>query len=155
MTKVTAQQSEFEKLVDMVGTELGCSDWLALTQDRVTAFGGVTLDFDPHHIDPLQAARGPLKKAAAQGFLTLSLLTHFITTMPPRIRFQQNINYGLDKVRFIKPAFVGDRFRARFRIDAIEPRAPGMCKLTLGVAIESEAEQHVVLAAQWYSILIF
>jgi acyl dehydratase len=155
MITSATHDSQFDALLQLVGTDLGHSDWLALTQDRVTAFGGVTLDFDPHHIDPLQAAHGPLKKAAAQGFLTLSLLTHFITTVPPQIRFSQNINYGLDKVRFIKPAFVGDRFRAKFRVNAVAPRAPNMCKLTLGVEVESEQAGYVVLAAEWHSILVF
>ena len=50
------------------------SDWLLVDQERINAFGAVTEDPDPHHIDPTFAAEhSPWGKTIAFGFLTMSL----------------------------------------------------------------------------------
>ena len=74
------------ELEDHIGHPPRPSPWLELTQGMVTAFGGVTLDFDPHHIDPEQAQNGPFGKAAAHGFLMLSLISHFGQQSPLQVQ---------------------------------------------------------------------
>lgn len=154
MTTITQDRVTPEMLAQRIGEETGVSDWFELTQDRVTAFGGVTLDFDPHHIDPLQAKAGPFGVPTAQGFLTLSLLTHFVSTTPSTIDFRQNINYGFDRVRFVRPAKVGHHLRARFVLKAVDTRRPGTVLLTLESTVESREDEAAVLAADWLVLLI-
>ena len=137
------------------GTVMGPTDWLEMTQDRVTAFGGVTLDFDPHHIDPRQAKNGPFGKAVAQGFLTLSLLTYFAGEIPEGEFPEQNINYGFNKVRFIRPAGVGERLRATFTCRESVERSPNMTQVTFDVLVESDLDGGTpVLAAEWLAIVV-
>lgn len=139
---------------ELAGKKLGPTPWLELTQDRVTAFGGVTLDFDPHHIDPRQAKNGPFGVAVAQGFLTLSLLTHFVEKLPGNTMPEQNVNYGFNKVRFIKPAVVGSKLRAYFTCVGAEQRAPGQHLMTFETIIESDADGGTpVLAAEWLTLV--
>lgn len=154
MTTATIENPALAALTARIGEETGVSDWFELTQDRVTAFGGVTLDFDPHHIDPAQAKSGPFGVPTAQGFLTLSLLTHFVSTTPSTISFAQNINYGFDRVRFVSPAKVGHHLRARFVLKAVDTRREGMVLLTMATTVESREDQAVVLAADWLVLLI-
>lgn len=156
----TAQSSTRENYRDLIQENLGkeqtVTDWLELTQDRITAFGGVTNDFDPHHIDPEQGEKGPFKRIAAQGFLTLSLLTYFATQLPNNdMPVKGNVNYGLNRARFIKPAFVGDSLRAKFKLVDMKDK-PGIGVVTtLDVEIESKETGDIVMVAQWLALLIF
>ncbi len=101
-------------LQDLVGTEIGVSDWLEVTQDRVDAFADATDDHQWIHVDPAKAAAGPFGGTIAHGFLTLSLTVTLgaqveLDVGSPRMA----INYGLEKVRFPAPVPVGSRIRAR------------------------------------------
>lgn len=132
-----------------IGQTVGHTTWFTMTQDRITAFGGVTLDFDPHHIDPRQAQHGPFGKPAAQGFLTLSLLTHFIEQMPRHPAITQHVNYGLNKVRFIRPVLVGETIRAAFVLQDAKVRPDNGVMLTWDVTLESEGHEKPAMTAQW------
>ncbi|TQV86131.1 MaoC family dehydratase [Exilibacterium tricleocarpae] len=138
---------------DLAGQDLGVTPWLELTQDRITAFGGITLDFDPHHIDPRQAADGPFGVAAAQGFLTLSLLTHFAGMLADRRVPRQHINYGFNRVRFIRPAVVGSRLRAAFKCRSVSEREPGQYLLVFDVTVEADNDDKPVMTAEWLALI--
>lgn len=151
---VTDKAGTLAVLRGRIGETVGISPWFELTQDRVTAFGGITLDFDPHHIDPAQAANGPFGVPTAQGFLTLSLLTHFIATTPSTVNFRQHINYGLNRVRFIRPVPVGHHLRARFELAAAEPRGDEGALMTMTVTVESRELEAPVMVAEWLALLL-
>ena len=141
-------------LKSLIGQSIGMSPWFEMTQDRVTAFGGVTLDFDPHHIDPRQAETGPFGVAVAQGFLTLSLLTHFIETTPSKLDIAQHINYGFNKIRFIQPAVVGHHLQANFTLSNVQDRGESAHLITFTVEVSSREAGHVVLAAEWLAMVL-
>jgi len=99
---------------DLIGTELGSSEWLEVTQDRVNAFADATDDHQWIHVDTERAAGGPFGGTIAHGFLTLSLTV----TLGSQVQLEVGspkmaINYGLEKVRFPAPVPVGSRIRAR------------------------------------------
>ncbi|MFI6517495.1 MaoC family dehydratase [Spirillospora sp. NPDC050679] len=135
-----------------VGKQIGVSDWITVTQDRITAFGGLTLDFDPHHIDPRQAADGPFGQAVAHGFMVLSLLTHFSYEAGGGLGFTQNVNYGFDRVRFVAPVPVGAQIRGEFMLKDVRPKGEGAL-LTLDVTVRS-APDTTVLVAQWKVLVL-
>ena len=102
------------ELPTLVGQELGVSDWLLIDQDRVDAFADATLDHQFIHVDPDRAALTPFGGTIAHGFLTLSLLPHFLESAAvPVDGILMAINYGTDKVRFLQPVKVGQRVRGR------------------------------------------
>jgi acyl dehydratase len=143
-TKISPQEVQ-----SRLGQLAGKSDWFVVTQDRITAFGGLTLDFDPHHIDPASALTGPFGIGTAQGFLTLSLLPHFIATADFYISHNVHINYGLNRVRFISPVEVGGRIRAEFFYRAVEQRPDGRWIIELETCVEQEGKAKPCLAAEW------
>lgn len=138
-----------EQISTRLGELAGASPWLEMTQDRITAFGGVTLDFDPHHIDPASAATGPFGTGTAQGFLTLSLLTRLVETADFAIQHATHMNYGFNRVRFIAPVFVGRRIRGIFHFKSAERRPDGSWLIGLAVEIEQEGDSRPCLAAEW------
>ena len=67
-----------EHLADYAHVELGQSDWLQIDQTRVNAFADATLDHQFIHVDEERAKEGPFGTTIAHGFLSLSLLPHFV-----------------------------------------------------------------------------
>ncbi|MYI14582.1 MAG: MaoC family dehydratase, partial [Acidimicrobiaceae bacterium] len=99
------------------GSERGHGDWFEITQDQISAFADCTWDHQFIHIDEERAkAETPFGGTIAHGFLTLSMLTHLMQSVPvntPRLDgVVMGINYGLDRVRFISPVSRGKRVRA-------------------------------------------
>ena len=136
-------------LRDLVGTELGPTPWLEMTQDRVNLFAEATGDHQWIHVEPEAAAAGPFGTTIAHGFLSLSLLVPFLAeVLPAREGVSMGINYGLNKVRFISPLPVGSRIRARFTVESVEEVAGGE-QLAFAVTVEREGAEKPVLAAEW------
>jgi len=98
-------------LKELVGTHLGYSDYLEITQERVNTFAEATGDHQWIHVDPERAADGPFGGPIAHGYLTLSLSNLFLPQIVETRGFSAGVNYGADKVRFISPVKVGDRIR--------------------------------------------
>src|SRR5580704_12396474 len=91
-----------ESLTDYVGREIGVTGWLHVTQERILQFAEATGDRQWIHVDPERAQHeSPYGATIAHGFLTLSLMSHFMREtiqLPSDVR--QTINYGLNRVRF-------------------------------------------------------
>jgi class 3 adenylate cyclase/acyl dehydratase len=109
-----------------VGSDPGA--WLEITQERVDEFADVTHDRQWIHVDPERAkAETPLGGTIAHGFLTLSLLTHLLDSVPAATPREEGltaiINYGLGKVRFVNPVPVGSRIRAARVVSDVEVKA--------------------------------
>ena len=93
---------------DLVGTELGPTSWLDVTQERIDAFAAATDDPQWIHVDPERAAEGPFGTTIAHGFLTLSLCVPMLyEVLPPGGAFA--VNYGTNRVRFPAPVPSGSR----------------------------------------------
>jgi len=68
-----------EELAGKVGQEIVVSDWLEVTQQRIDQFADATGDHQWIHVDVERAApRITVWTTIAHGFLTLSLLSHFL-----------------------------------------------------------------------------
>ena len=115
-----------EKMKNYIGEEVGVSDWLEITQDRINQFAEGTNDHQFIHVDPEMAKSTPWGTTIAHGFLTLSLLSYLSadnTVMPENM--QMAINYGLDKVRFMEAVqltvrYEEDLFLLKFRTKKAE-----------------------------------
>lgn len=119
------------------GSQLGPTDWLEITQDRVDTFADATDDHQWIHVDPEKAANGPFGATIAHGLLTLSLLPHFSQQLYRVNGISLAVNYGYNKVRFINPVKVGSRIRARGEVTAIN-QLDGAVQATTTITIEIE-----------------
>ena len=70
-----------EELRGGVGTHLGYSDWLEITQERIDQFADATGDHQWIHVDPERARRGPFGTTIAHGYLTLSITNRWLGGM--------------------------------------------------------------------------
>lgn len=101
----------YADIAGLAGTDLGHTEWLEITQERVNLFADATDDHQWIHVDPERAAGGPFGAPIAHGFLTLSLAVKFWSELFDAEGVTTRVNYGLDKVRFVSPVTVGSRVR--------------------------------------------
>ncbi len=130
-----------EEMKNYIGEEVGVSDWLEITQDRINQFAEGTNDHQFIHVDPEMAKSTPWGSTIAHGFLTLSLLSYLSadnTVMPENM--QMAINYGLDKVRFMEAVPVDSKIRGRFVLTEVQDKKGGrwLTKHTATIEIEGK-----------------
>ena len=94
---------------ELVGKELGYSEWQTITQERVNLFADATDDHQWIHVDPERAKDGPFGGAIAHGYLTLSLAPVLLNKVIRVEKTKFGVNYGCNKVRFPSPVPVGRR----------------------------------------------
>jgi len=142
-------------LPTLVGSELAPSDWLEITQERVNQFADATNDFQFIHVDPDKAAQTPFGGPIAHGFLSLSLLSYLNaqTAVIPE-NLVMGINYGSDKVRYLKPVRVGKRIRSRQTILDVTEKSPGQWLMKTAVTVEIENEETPALVAEILSMFV-
>jgi acyl dehydratase len=137
-------------LKTFLGREIGVSEWLLISQERVVQFAEATEDRQWIHLDAERAAtESPYGATIAHGFLTLSLVSHFIKeviTVEGGVRFA--VNYGLNRVRFPAPVKVGSRIRARVSLAALTETSDSV-DVTFAVTIESEGSSKPNCVAEW------
>jgi acyl dehydratase len=138
---------DYTELAALAGTDLGRTDWLEVTQDRVNLFADAVDDHQWIHVDPERAASGPFGAPIAHGFLTLSLATRFWTELLDVEGVTTKVNYGLDKVRFVSPVKVGARVRMTAVIAEVVEVAGGY-QLTVDQTIEIEGAAKPAVVAR-------
>lgn len=124
-----------------IGEQLGVSDWVFIDQIQVNIFGEVTRWRTPGHCDPEFAARGPYGGTLMHGFHMLGLLSHFFqdSGLHPQDG-ERPLNYGLDKVRVLKPVVIGDGVRLRSHISLLDAQDKGRGEVLLTTCHQVEVE---------------
>ena len=115
----------YADVAGLAGTDLGYSEWLEVTQERIDTFADATDDHQWIHVDPARAADGPFGGPIAHGFLSLSLAVKFWSELLEVDGVGTKVNYGLDKVRFVSPVKVGSRVRMNAVIAEVSEVAGG------------------------------
>ena len=157
----TAAEKAIEILQGQVGTPDGASDWLEVDQDRINLFADATLDHQFIHIDPEKSAQlSPYKVTIAHGFLTLSLLPHLTSSIPPQNAsvyegMVMGVNYGLDKVRFPNPVKVNSKVRAHRELVEATLVNPNTIQVKNKITIEIDGEEKPGCVAEFLTRMIY
>jgi acyl dehydratase len=145
--------TDLAQLEAAVGEELGTSDWIDITQERVDLFADATDDHQWIHVDVERAEAGPFGGTIAHGYLTVSLIPAFsqsifrVETDGPRL------NYGLNKVRFPHPVKVGSRVRAHATLAELAT-VPAGKQLVVRYTVEIEGEDKPACVAETVVLLL-
>jgi acyl dehydratase len=128
-----------ESLKEHVGKEIGVSEWLTITQERIAQFAEATEDRQWIHLDRERAQReSPFGTTIAHGFLTLSLISRFMKdVIVVRSGIGMAVNYGLNRVRFPAPVRAGSKIRARVTLLGVK-EVPSAYEITFSVTVENE-----------------
>ena len=143
MSKVVINSYEdFEKLV---GQEIGKSEYLQVTQERINQFADDTIDHQWIHVDPERAkTESPFKSTIAHGYLTLSLLPYFWNQIVEVNNLKMMINYGIDKMKFGQAVITGDSIRLVASLHSLA-NLRGVTKAEIKFAIEIEGAKKKAL----------
>ena len=148
MKTVTAADAQ-----DLIGTEIGVSDWITIEQDRINQFADVTEDHQFIHVNPDAAKMTPFGGTIAHGFLSLSLLSKFAEQGGLTLDgVAMGVNYGMDKMRFINPVPVGSKVRGRFVLKDVQEKNPGQYLITNTVTVEIDGIEKPALVADWLTM---
>ncbi len=156
----TNGENAYAFLQASLGRQEGTGEWFLVDQDRINAFAEVTEDRQFIHIDPDKcAALSPWGVPIAHGFLTLSLLTPLVSSVPqdPKVLegILMGVNYGFDKVRFVNPVKVNSKIRATSVVSAVGQKDPNTVQVTRTVTVEIEGETKPALVAEWVTRLVY
>jgi acyl dehydratase len=131
-----------------LGTKLGPTDWVTITQERINAFADATDDHQWIHCDTERARReSPWKQTIAHGYLTIALVPDLLAKLLAIIGWKTGINTGVDKMRFSAPVPSGSRVRLHAEIkDARELPRDGL-RISFGVRMEVEGSSKAACVA--------
>jgi len=138
-----------DSLKQYLGKEIGVSEWLTITQERIAQFAEATEDRQWIHLDRERAEReSPFRTTIAHGFLTLSLISRFMKdVIQVRGGIGMAVNYGLNRVRFPSPVRAGSKIRARITLLNVK-EVPGAYETTFSVTVESEGGEKPCCVAE-------
>ena len=139
-----------QALKEFEGKDIGYTEWFRVTQERITQFAEATEDTQWIHVDAVRARdESPYAAAIAHGFLTLSLISHFVKE---GIQIQSGVrlavNYGLNRVRFPAAVRAGSRIRASVALLRFDEFTDGVTA-TYSVTIEIEDFDKPCCVAEW------
>jgi 3-hydroxybutyryl-CoA dehydratase len=114
-----------------------------VTETDIVNFAGITGDWNEIHTNKEFAARGPFKQRIAHGALVFSIATGL------SVRMGQTADtviafYGLDRLRFVKPTFIGDTIHVRQKVEAKSERDEHSGIVTMLNEVINQREEVVV-----------
>lgn len=142
-----------EELEGAIGEEIGPSDWLEVTQERVNAFADATDDHQWIHVDIERAQESPFGGTIAHGYLTLALLPYFSGKLFSLDTPGAKLNYGTNKVRFPAPLPVGSRIRATASVAEVSRTGAGI-QLVTRYTLEIEGQDKPACVAETVVLLL-
>lgn len=144
-----------QELKAAVGQEIGISEWLLITQERINDFAKATEDFQWIHVDVERAKQElPFGNTIAHGFLTLSLAPKFMYEIYEVKNTKMALNYGTNKVRFTSPVPVGSYIRMRAVLSKVEDVDNGV-QVMMTLTFERQGQEKPVCVAEMLSRFYF
>ena len=145
----------FANLEEFIGKQIALSEWREIPQSDATAFGSLTGDPDPMHVDPAWArANSPYGRTVLAGFHMMSLLPSLTRGNGLEISgVHLAMNYGFERVRFVSPIPVGVPFRNRVHLLRVDRRPDGKATITTQNSYEFDGEEKPALVAEWVNLL--
>jgi acyl dehydratase len=138
-----------DELRELVGKQLGPSDWREVTQEDVDRFAELSGDDQWIHVDTERAKQeSPFGTTVAHGNLTLSMIDGFRRDLVQSGGFKLGVNYGWNKVRFPAPVPTGSRVRARMETLAVDDVGDGWWQVSQRWTVEVEGSEKPACVAE-------
>ena len=136
-------------LKDLVGREVGVSDWFVVSQERITQFAETIEDRQWIHVDRERAEReSPYRTTIAHGFLTMSLLGHLMNQVIDVHGSRMSVNYGTNRVRFPAAVRAESRIRARVALDSVREVSDSV-EAVFSFTVECDGSDKPCCVAEW------
>jgi monoamine oxidase len=115
-----------------------------ITETDFVVHAGHTGDFFPHHMDAEFMKATPFGQRIAHGTMVFAIGVGLTATVINPVAF----SYGYDRLRFIRPVFIGDTIHSVTTITgkSDDPKRPDAGKVVERLEVVNQ-DGHVVLAA--------
>ncbi len=131
----------YDEFASLLGKEIGTSDFIQITQEKINQFAEATLDHQWIHTDPQRAEKeSPFKSTIAHGYHTVSMLTYLWFSITDFRNVKMVVNYGIEKLRFQEPVLVNDKIRAKVYLNDIR-NLRGITKAQVRIIVEIEGKE--------------
>jgi acyl dehydratase len=141
--------SSFDEIKSAVGTEIGVSDWIEVSQDRINQFAEATCDEQWIHVDQERARKElPGGTTIAHGLLSLALAPLLIGSVIGLKNIRNTLNYGADRIRYLAPVPAGSKLRGRVTIAETEDVPPNGLRVNYHLVIEIEGGKKPACVAE-------
>ncbi|KOS56721.1 MaoC family dehydratase [Rhodococcus rhodochrous] len=145
-----------DEILAAVGEELGTSEWVDITQERVNTFADATGDHQWIHVDVERAhAESPFGGPIAHGYLSLSLLPMLGWQIYSTKGAKMGVNYGSNKVRFPAPVPVGSRLRLTAVLKEATQLGDGAVQMLVEQKLEIEGNSKPAVVAETVSRVVY
>jgi acyl dehydratase len=141
--------SDFDEIKSALGTEIGASDWIEVSQERIDQFAEATCDEQWIHVDQERAKEElPGGTTIAHGLLSLALAPLFIRSVMGLKGMRNTLNYGADRIRYLAPVPAGSKLRGRLTIAEAEDMPPHGLRVHYHLVIEIEGGNRPACVAE-------
>ena len=138
---MTKKKIKYKDYSSLVGSEIGLSEWITVSQKMIDDFCNVTGDYQFIHNDPDRAAS--------------ELITKMYKDTTPIIEGHELvINYGLNRIRFLAPVPSGSRIRGRITLGKVEPRGVNKILTENKIVVEIENAEKPAMLGTWVTLLV-
>lgn len=113
--------NSYEDFAAYEGKELGTSEWITVSQERINKFADATDDHQWIHVDEEKCkAESPFGQTIAHGYLTMSMLPLMWSQIIEVNNLERMMNYGIEKMRFGQAVLSGQHIRMKVSLDEIQ-----------------------------------
>lgn len=128
--------NSYEEFAAYEGKELGVSEWVQITQERIDQFANATDDHQWIHVDVERCkTESPFGQTIAHGYLTISMIPLMWGQIIEINNLERMMNYGMKDVRFGQPVLSGQSIRMKVSLDEIQ-NLRGAIKTNVKFAVE-------------------
>ena len=139
------QINSFEDFQQYEGQELGQSQSIHVTQERINQFADATIDHQWIHVDEERCRReSPFGQTIAHGYLTLSLLPVMWNQIVAVGNLERQMNYGIDQLKFAQPVLSGQHVHMSATLEQLL-NLRGAIKTTVKITIWIDETQKKAL----------
>ena len=125
-----------EEFAAYEGKELGVSEWVQITQERIDQFANATDDHQWIHVDVERCkTESPFGQTIAHGYLTISMIPLMWGQIIEVNNLERMMNYGMKDMRFGLPVLSGQSIRMKVSLDEIQ-NLRGAIKTNVKFAVE-------------------
>jgi acyl dehydratase len=140
------------EMKELVGQEVGVSDWVEVTQERIDQFAQATGDAQWIHTDVERCRReSPHGMPIAHGYLTIALTPALVDEVIQIQGMRMGVNYGMNKLRFTAPVPVGSRIRVRVTLKGVREIGRAIQTVT-HLSVEREGQDKPCCVAETLSL---
>lgn len=148
---------KIQVIKDMLGKEIGVSEWIKVDQVSIDKFAELTMDPNFIHVDPIRTkAETPFSGTIAHGFFVLSYAVKFsLDVFQKPEENSYNLNYGFNKLRFVSPVLSGSEIRGRFKLSEVSKKGANGVLKVYDLTIEVKGSEKPAVFAEWLTLTIY